>query len=270
RYLLEKKCFDLSMPFSSHLSKQLRASFHDPQFILPVERSKFDTLINAQATVSYLPKPDELLVEFFKSRDGYHAFLFPFEGRSIHEGLAALISYQVSQQAPVTLTFSVNDYGLEILSPGDFNLPSFINPEALQFEDLNEALRKAINIGEMSKRKFREISQIAGLIFQGYPGQQKTVKQVQISSQLLYNVFLKYDPDNPLLIQAGREAMIDLLDGKRLGETISRLQQTPWVYREVGHPSPLAFPLIVERMSARLSSETLLQRIEGMKAQWVV
>ncbi len=94
----------------------------------------------------------------------------------------------------------------------------------------------------MARRQFREIARVAGLTFNGYPGQNKSVRQLQASSSLLFDVFLRYDSGNLLLDQAHREVLERQLERSRLGQTLERLAQSRIVIQEVKRPSPLCFP----------------------------
>jgi ATP-dependent Lhr-like helicase len=99
------------------------------------------------------------------------------------------------------------------------------------------------------------VAQVAGLVFKGYPGSKKTSSQLQVSTSLLYDVFTKYEPDNLLLKQAEREVLQDQLETHRLAKTLSRLDQRSVVWQDTTRPSPLAFPLLVERLNSRMSNE---------------
>jgi ATP-dependent Lhr-like helicase len=119
----------------------------------------------------------------------------------------------------------------------------------------------------MGKRQFREIARVAGLVFQGYPGQQRTARQLQASSGLLYDVFSNYDPDNLLLRQSRTEVLERQLEHTRLISTLRSLQAARIVRRRPQRLTPLAFPLVVARLRERLSSEKLSDRIARMTLQ---
>ena len=117
----------------------------------------------------------------------------------------------------------------------------------------------------MAKRQFRGIARVAGLVFQGYPGKGKSVKQVQASSNLFYDVFVKYDPDNLLLGQAHREVLERQLEQSRLRKTLARLSSEQVIVVDVKRPTPFSFPLLVDRLREQLSSEKLADRIRRMQ-----
>jgi ATP-dependent Lhr-like helicase len=108
---------------------------------------------------------------------------------------------------------------------------------------------------------------VAGLTFNGYPGQNKSVRQLQASSGLLFDVFLRYDSGNLLLDQANREVLERQLERSRLGQTLERLAGSTVVIQDMKRPSPLCFPLMVDRTRNRVSSEKLGDRIRRMAAQ---
>jgi ATP-dependent Lhr-like helicase len=124
----------------------------------------------------------------------------------------------------------------------------------------------SLNAAELARRQFREIARIAGLIFQGYPGNNKSMKQVQASSGLLYDVFARYDPDNLLLFQAHREVLERQLERSRLGRTLERIASGRITVQDVERPTPLAFALLVDRAREQVSSEKFLDRVRRLAA----
>jgi ATP-dependent Lhr-like helicase len=225
-------------------------------------------ILEAQQRLSTLPSADELLVESCKTREGQHLYVFPFEGRFVHEGLGFLWGYRFARQKTATFTISVNDYGFEILGPKGYPYADLFSSDFFSLENLEDDIRASLNISELTQRKFRGVAQVAGLVFKGYPGSRKTSSQLQVSTSLLYDVFTKYEPGNLLLKQAEREVLQDQLETHRLSKTLSRLDQRSVVWKETKRPSPLAFPLLVERLNSRMSNETLIERIQRMKEQW--
>lgn len=228
-----------------------------------------EPILQTQDRVSLLPTVNELLIETCKTREGQHLYVFPFEGRFVHEGLGFLWGYRFANQQRATFTISVNDYGFEILAPKDYPFKALFSKEFLSLDNLYDDLKASLNISELTNRKFREVSQVAGLIFKGYPSSKKTSSQLQISSSLIYDVFSKYEPDNLLLKQAEREVLAEQLESHRLSTTLHRMSQLSLVWKETRRPSPLAFPLLIERLNSRMSNETLMERIARMKEQWV-
>lgn len=225
-------------------------------------------ILATQERLSSLPKTTELLIECCRTREGQHLYVFPFEGRFVHEGLGFLWGYRFAKQQHATFTISVNDYGFEILGPKDYPFQLLFSPAFFSLDNLEADIRASLNLSELTQRKFRGVAQVAGLVFKGYPGSRKTSSQLQVSSSLLYDVFSKYEPDNLLLKQAEREVLQEQLETHRLSATLNRLGQLSVLWQATKRPSPLAFPLLVERLNSRMSNETLLQRIERMKQQW--
>jgi len=225
-------------------------------------------ILEAQQRLSTLPRADQLLVESCKTREGQHLYVFPFEGRFVHEGIGFLWGYRFAKQQTATFTISVNDYGFEILGPKDYPYAELFSSHFFSLENLEADIRASLNLSELTQRRFRGVAQVAGLVFKGYPGSRKTSSQLQVSTSLLYDVFTKYEPDNLLLKQAEREVLQDQLETHRLAKTLGRLDQRSVLWKATQRPSPLAFPLLVERLTSRLSNETLLARIQRMKEQW--
>jgi ATP-dependent Lhr-like helicase len=257
------------LPLSTELSAALRIKLDE------AARGEFDSaemravapLLNVQSRWSRVPALNELLIERWRSREGHHLFVFPFAGRLVHEGLAALWAYRLARRIPNTFSMSVNDYGIELLSPHDAAPDSELESHLLDAKDLAGDLVASLNNVEMARRQFREVARIAGLVFEGYAGQRKTARQVQASSGLLYDVFNNYDPGNLLLAQARREVLERQLESSRLKRTLESLASADVKIQHISRPTPLAFPLVVDRLRDRLSSETLTQRIQRMTAQ---
>ncbi|HGA2317609.1 TPA: ligase-associated DNA damage response DEXH box helicase [Pseudomonas putida] len=255
------------MPLSSELAdalvEQLDAAAHG-HYIGP-EMQAVKPLLALQSRWSALPTSGTLLAETLGSRQGSHLFLYPFAGRMANLGLANLIAWRVSRVQPLSVSIAVNDYGFELLSPGTVDWASCL-PEALSGENLLEDVLASLNAGEMALRRFREIAQIAGLVFGGYPAAQKSTRQIQASSGLFYEVFRKHDAGNLLLGQARDEVLSEELEIARLHRQLLRMRALQLDLRALQRPGPLAFALLVEGMRETLSTEKLADRIARMVA----
>ncbi|MBK8886617.1 MAG: hypothetical protein IPN46_08695 [Saprospiraceae bacterium] len=145
-------------------------------------------LFEMQALRSVIPKRDEFLIEYFQSNEGYHLVMYPFEGRNVHEGMAALIAKRISMQQSITFSIAMNDLGFELLSDQKIDVESLLNKSLFTTQNLTSDIQAGINSVEMTKRKFRDIARISGMIFSGFPGKQKKGRHIQASSQLIYEV----------------------------------------------------------------------------------
>jgi ATP-dependent Lhr-like helicase len=256
------------MPISPPLAAGIRAKLDEARrgiYIGP-EMAAVRPILELQAAWSRLPAADELLVERVRTREGYHLFFYPVEGRLVHEGLAALFAYRIAQLGPISFTLAANDYGLELLSADAAPIEPAIEAGLFSPAHLLHDIPASLNAAELARRQFREIARVAGLIFQGFPGAAKSVKQVQASSELLYDVFARYDPENLLLFQAHREVLERQLEQSRLGRALERIGSGTVTLVDVERPTPLAFPLLVDRAREQLSSEKLADRIRRMAA----
>ncbi|MDR8368880.1 ligase-associated DNA damage response DEXH box helicase [Pseudomonas lactis] len=254
------------MPLSNELAQAVVERFDAAahgQFDGP-EMQAVQPLLHTQLRWSGLPTREHLLAETLRSREGWHLFLYPFAGRQVHLGLASLLAWRVSQQQPLTFSIAVNDYGLELLSATEVQWAQLLNATLLSPQDLLADVIASLNAGELALRRFREIARIAGLVFAGYPGAPKSTRQVQASSGLFFEVFKQYDPQNLLLAQAGEEVLRDELDIRRLEHTLNHLSTLRLDLHTIQRPTPLAFPLLVERMRESMSSEKLSERIARM------
>jgi len=256
------------MPLSNELAEAFRAKLQQAREgkFVSSEMKAVRPILELQMNWSVLPNTNEFLVESLKNRDGYHLFIYPFAGRLVHEGLAALMAYRMSQMQPISFTMAMNDYGIVLGSPTEAPLEAAIDRGLLSPEGIADDINASLNASEMTKRQFREIARIAGLIKQGYPGQQqRSARHTQASSNMFYDVFQSYDPANLLLKQAQREVLEQKLEQVRLTQTLERLNQSEMIFRKLLRPTPLAFPLIVDQLRDRLTSEKLSDRIKRMQ-----
>lgn len=140
------------------------------------------------------------------------------------------------------------------------------DPDAERHALLHEVLA-SLNATEMARRRFREIARVSGLIFQSHPGERRSARQLQASSQLFFEVFRKYDTGNMLLRQADEEVLSQELDVAQLLAALRRMQAQELVVKPLTRPSPFAFPLMIERFREKLTNEDLADRIARMLAQ---
>jgi ATP-dependent Lhr-like helicase len=224
-------------------------------------------LIELQLRYSDLPTPTQLVVESMQSREGHHLFVYPIAGRPVHIGLASLIAYRVSRHAPATFSMSINDYGFELLSAEPVDWSELKNLNLFSSERLLEDTVASLNASQLAQSRFRAIARISGLVFQGYPGAPKSMKQLQASSSLFFEVFRKHDANNLLLTQAESEVLEQELELERMAFTLERLRRRDLVFKEIERPTPFGFPLMVERFRETVSTERLPDRIAKMVAQ---
>jgi ATP-dependent Lhr-like helicase len=255
------------LPLSDELAHLLRRRLQEAAdgVFRGAELEALRSLLEIQRKWSAIPRADELLIERIRSRDGWHLFLYPLEGRLVHEGLAALFAYRMARLVPITFAMSSNDWGIELLSPTEPPLAEALEAGLLSPERLIDELPASLNAAEMAKRQFREIARVAGLVFPGLPRSGKTARQLQASSGLMFDVFRRYDPENLLLAQAHREVLERQLERSRLGATLQRLSAARVVLAEPKRFTPLSFPLLVDRTRNKVSSEKLADRIARMQ-----
>lgn len=253
-------------PLSSELSLAVRKKLMEAKKdnILDPEMKAIAPTLAIQDKISTLPAPNQFLIEKTRTKEGVNWFLFPFAGRLANEGLAALTSYRMSKLAPMTLSISFNDYGFHLCSNEDIEIGIEEWHKLLAPENVVGELLHCMNLSEMAKRQFREIARIAGLIFQGYPGAQKSGRQVQASGSLFFDVFTKYDPENLLLTQAKREVLERQLEVQRICHNLDEIKNQEFVLSETHRLTPFAFPLWAESLRTQVSSESWGDRVRKM------
>src|SRR5690606_38690831 len=186
-------------PISVNLGAALRHIFkevhsHDEKnkslevrFLAPL----FDT----QSRKSYLPKENELLIEYIQTKYGHHLFIYTFEGKFVHEGMAAVLAYRLSKIKPLTFSIATNEYGIELLSDETITISDDILAGLFSLQRLHEDIQHGINTTEMARRQFREIAGISGLVFKGYPKNQLKARHLQANAGLFFSVFEDYEKD---------------------------------------------------------------------------
>ena len=263
------------MTFSAQMSELLREELYEAAESMAsnskkksAELTALQPILERQQLESIIPKQDEFLIETFKTREGYHAIFYPFEGRFVHEALGSLLAYRISLLSPISFSIAFNDYGFELLSDQEIDMQQVLDNDLFSAEYLMDDLHKSLNATEMARRKFRDIAVIAGLVFTGYPNKLVKSKHLQSSSQLLFDVFRDYEDDNLLFQQAFRETFEHQLEEGRLRLALERIHQQQIVWKTCQKPTPFSFPIITDRLREKLSSEKLEDRIQRMLKQF--
>jgi ATP-dependent helicase Lhr and Lhr-like helicase len=254
------------MPLSSQMSEMIRVKIDQSATHTEndAEMKFLQPLMELQRERSHLPGKNEFLIEYFHSSEGYHVVMYPFEGRFVHEGMAALMAYRIALIKPITFSIAMNDYGFELLSDQEIPIYEAVETDILGTENLLKDIQASINATEMARRKFRDIAAISGLIFKGLPGKKVKEKHLQSSSQLFFNVFHEYESHNLLLLQAFEEVMDFQLEEARLRMALERIAHQKIIITEPEKPTPFAFPIMVDRTREKLTSERLEDRIKKM------
>ena len=224
-------------------------------------------IFERQGKESIVPGNNEFLIETFKTREGYHNLFYPFEGRFVHQAMGGLLAYRISLLSPITFSLAYNDYGFELLSDQPLDVQQVLDNNLFSTAYLFSDLQKSLNSTELARRKFRDVAVISGLVFTGYPSKQIKTKHLQSSSQLLFDVFRDYEPDNLLYQQAFRETFEHQLEEGRLRMALERIATQEIIWKSCEKPTPFSFPIITDRLREKLSSEKLKDRIKKMTLQ---
>ncbi len=257
------------LPLSTNLGQFLReklsgalnpkASEKELKFLHP--------LLANQQERSHIPEEDEFLVELIKNREGYHLFMYPFEGRLVHEVMAALVAYRISKLAPISFSMAMNDYGFELFSDKGIPLNEDNLERILTRDNLMNDVISSINAAEMARRKFRDIAVISGMVVQNFPGQQRSNKSLQSSAGLIFKVLEDYDPNHFLVRQSYTEVFNAQLQEQRLVEAFKRIEKSKIILKFANTFTPLSFPIKVDSLRQTLSSEDLDSRIQKLIQQ---
>jgi ATP-dependent Lhr-like helicase len=262
------------MGFSAQMSQLLREEMYEARESAKIgggksrELTALQPIFERQQRESIIPNKDEFLIETFKTREGYHAIFYPFEGRFVHEALSSLLAYRISLLSPISFTLAFNDYGFELLSDQEIDMQQVLDNDLFSPAYLMDDLNNSLNATEMARRKFRDIAVISGMVFTGFPNKIIKTKHLQANSQLLFSVFRDYEPENLLFLQAFRETFEHQLEEGRLRLALERISTQEIIWKACEKPTPFSFPIITDRLREKLSSEKLEDRIRRMLIQW--
>ncbi len=258
------------MPLSSQLSAMFRKKLDE---VAKGEETDPETralrpLFRLQETLSHLPLSNEFLIEKLVSGDGHHLFFYPFEGRLVHEGMGSLFAYRIARIRSATFSIAMNDYGFELLTDEEIPLEEAIASGLFSSDNLLDDIQHSLNANEMARRRFRDIAHIAGLVFTGFPGKPMKNKHLQASTSLIFEVFREYEPNNVLIRQAYHEALQFQLEEFRLREALDRIRSQTIRITTNDQPTPFAFPIMVDRLREKLSTESLEERVAKMSLRY--
>jgi ATP-dependent Lhr-like helicase len=235
-------------PLSTYLAERVRQLLDNRRAWSPLPEQVRDWLL-LQRDFSRVPGARELLVETFPRANKHYLVCYPFEGRLAHQTLGMLLTRRLERGRARPLGFVANEYALAIWGLGDLsfmvrqgklNLDLLFDPDMLG-DDLEAWLAESA----LMKRTFRTCAIISGLIARRFTGEEKTRRQVLFSTDLIYDVLRKHQPDHVLLRAARADAATGLLDIRRLSDMLLRIKGRI-IHRELDRVSPLAVPVMLE------------------------
>ncbi len=239
------------MPLSTELSHAIALRLSAAPLPPSLEMAAVQPILDIQRRWSRLPSDDSLLIEFTRSKEGEHLFLFPFAGRLVHEGLGTLVAYRIGRESQQSIQATQNDYGFSLTAKRGLVLNEEELRRHLSPVNLLDDLISCMNTAELARRNFREIARVSGLILQNPPGgRDRSRREIQSSATLLYEVLQRYDSDNLLLRQSEREILEKQLEFTRLHQAIVDLTTRPFHLIQTEHLSPMAFPLWADRLQS--------------------
>jgi ATP-dependent Lhr-like helicase len=258
-------------PISANLGAALRHTFKEVHYKDSAKKSPevrfLQPLFAEQSRRSYLPKENELLLEYIQTKYGHHLFIYTFEGKFVHEGIAAVLAYRLSKIKKMTFSIATNEYGIELLSDEAIPISDDVLAELFSTKDIHLDIQNGINTTEMARRQFREIAGISGLVFKGYPSKKVKTRHLQANAGLFFSVFEDYEKDNLLLKQAYDEVFTFQLEIARMYTAFKRIETHKIVLKVLKKLSPFSFPLFTESFREKYSNEDWRSRIEKIKSQ---
>jgi ATP-dependent Lhr-like helicase len=250
------------MPLTTHLADRVRHFLHDRASWARFPDDVRDWL-EVQDRVSTLPAPGELLVETFPHEQMHYMVVYSFEGWNAHQSLAMLLTRRMEAQGLHPIGFVASDYSFAI-----WGLEPIDDPAALLSADiLTDEFVTWVENSALLKRAFREVAVIGGLVERQIPGKRKTGRQVTFSTDLIYDVLRRYEPDHLLMQAAWADARTRMTDVGRLGALLDRAAQT-MVHKKLDRISPLAVPVMAivgrESVAQGAAEDQLLFEAEAL------
>lgn len=247
------------MPLSTFLADGVRHLLEDPGEWGVFAKDMRDWL-TLQERFSVMPGRNRFLIETFPCGQLHYSVYYTFEGRRANQTLGMLITRRMERQGLLPLTFTVTDYGLAIASvePVTQKDAQYLLAPEILFDEMEEWLAES----RMLKRSFRRVATIAGLVEQNSPGAKKTMKQVTFSTDLIYDVLRKHEPEHVLLSVTRTDAERELLDTERLSAMLAKYQEKI-TFMELPRASPLSIPIILDVRTERLPG----RGVEALLAQ---
>jgi ATP-dependent Lhr-like helicase len=235
-------------PLSTHLADRVRGMLADPEGWpdLPPQVAEW---LGIQRFRSVLPGRTEMLVETFPRAGRHHLVAYPFEGRLAHQTLGMLLTRRLERARLKPQGFVCNDYGISVWGLGDIGdravrEPAFLD-ELFAEDMLGDDLEAWLAESPLMKRTFRYCAVIAGLVERKFPGAEKKGRQVTVSTDLVYDVLRRHEPDHILLQAAWADAATGLLDLARLAAMLSRIRGRI-IHKDLDRVSPLSVPILLE------------------------
>ncbi|WP_404712635.1 ligase-associated DNA damage response DEXH box helicase [Sphingomonas sp. MMS24-J13] len=253
------------MPISTNLAERVRAYFADP-----AQWARFPgdvrEWLEMQGRRSVLPHPDQLLIETFPREGRHYMVVYSFEGWNAHQSLGMLITRRMETAGLKPLGFVASDYAI-----ATYSLEPVTDPAALfDKEVLEDEFVDWVQQSSLLKRAFREVAVIGGLVERQHPGKRKTGRQVTFSTDLIYDVLRRYEPDHLLMRAAWDDARAKLTDVGRLVDLLDRAAGT-MLHVSLDRVSPLAVPVLVligrERVAQGGTEDALLIEAEALAAE---
>ena len=253
------------MAMSTRLADRVRHFLAEPQewHRFPADVREW---LEMQKLRSTLPQPGQLLIETFPHEGRHYLICYSFEGWNAHQSLGMLLTRRMEIQGLMPLGFVSNDYALAV-----YGMKPVTDPASLFSADiLDHEFVDWVEQSSLLKRAFRDVAVISGLIERQHPGKRKTGRQVTFSTDLIYDVLRKYQPDHLLLKAAWADARARMTDVGRLGDLIDRASQT-MLHVTLDRVSPLAVPVLIligrEHVAQTAAEDALLMEAEALVAE---
>ena len=235
-------------PLSTYLAARVRMLLADPAHwgTMPMQVAEW---LGLQQERSALPPAGDLLVETFPRANRHYLVCYPFEGRLAHQTLGMLLTRRMERAYLKPLGFVATDYAMAIWLKEDLGgraTKGLVSIDDLFAQDmLGDDLEDWLQESALMKRTFRQNAIVSGLIERNFPGKEKSGRQITVSTDLIYDVLRRHEPEHILLQAARQDASTGLLDLVRLAEMLRRIEGRI-LHKDLDRISPLAVPIMLE------------------------
>jgi ATP-dependent Lhr-like helicase len=252
------------LSFSSEVTEQLLTVLQNLDVLIPEypELQLMQPMLDKQLELSQIPGRGKVLVEITQSKEGTHLFVFPFEGRRVNEAVAMLLAYRIGKVSPNTFSVSCNDYGFELFTDKEFAISKELLLQCLTPKNLSADLLATHNYHELLKKRFTEISTVAGMLHKDHPDAPVKQRHLQNSAALLFKVLQDFEPHHILLRQAADEVSLHFMEELRIRLLLQKIEKEGIDLIPCNTFTPFSFPLMAEGLREKLSTEKLEARLE--------
>jgi ATP-dependent Lhr-like helicase len=224
----------------------------------------------AQHDLSEIPGEECLLVEEFAGQNerAVHYFFHTLIGRSANDALARVIAFRLSQLRGGNAIATPHDYGFVLTVERRQRFTEAELPILLRSAEFDRALDESLRQSEMLKYHFRNAAQTGLMVYRNFFSQQKSVRKLQWSAEVIFNVLQRHEPSHVLLREARRDMLQSFIDAETAQAFLAAQTTRPVRLRSVLKVPPLSFAMYATKIKEALLVEDPYETMERLYHQW--